>query len=326
MAPRFSSLLAAALVSLPGAAAWWADGHMLTAKIAYDQLSPTTKAVCDQLVGVLATDYPTSPDFVTAAVWADDLKSLGVNQWNNDHFIDLPVVKGAYWWDLPAVGNTTNNPWAITQAVITLTTPQATDLDRAMQLRFILHFVGDLHQPLHAATMFSTEFSRGDYGGNSYKIAGVNESNLHSLWDSGIEQWSTDLDRPLNATGEEWLSSWETTIVTAYPQASFANELDITNVWQWGVDSNAIAADWVYTAPQAPTPIPESYINASQAKCQQLVALGGYRLAQLLESLFNPSSPFYGVYAKAAIAAVEEATAKDGPQVAHARALRGGRN
>lgn len=170
------------------------------------------------------------------------------------------------------------------------------------------------------------QFSTGDYGGNAYKISGVNESNLHSYWDSGAEQWADDLDRPLNATGVAWLANWEAKIVAAFPPSSFANELTITNVWQWAADSNSIAASFVYTAPQAPTPIPAAYINASQSKCMQLVALGGYRLAQLLESVFNPASPFYGVYLKEAQVALALEAGMRGTVEHTAKALRGGRN
>lgn len=72
------------------------------------------------------------------------------------------------------------------------------------QLRFLVHFVGDLHQPLHAATMYSAEFPDGDLGGNYYKIQVPGSSyttNLHSFWDSGAgNAWKNPV-RPLNSTG-----------------------------------------------------------------------------------------------------------------------------
>jgi len=71
--------------------------------------------------------------------------------------VDLPVIRGAIWNDVPAVGNTSINPWAVNLALATLSSPYSTQLDQAIQLRFLIHFVGDLHQPLHAASLFSAQ-------------------------------------------------------------------------------------------------------------------------------------------------------------------------
>jgi hypothetical protein len=154
---KFVALALLAALKTALVEAWWADGHMLVAKIAYSSLSTTSQIAADELISLLATDYPTSPDFTTAACWADDLKSLGVTQYNNWHFVDLPVVKGGFWWQIPETTNSSINPWAINSAVTTLSTTAATQLDKAIQLRFLIHFVGDLHQPLHAASLFSSQ-------------------------------------------------------------------------------------------------------------------------------------------------------------------------
>lgn len=62
--------------------------------------------------------------------------------------------------------NVSTNPWEINQAIATITNTRAAELDKARQLRFLIHMVGDIHQPLHAATLYSNEFPRGDLGGN----------------------------------------------------------------------------------------------------------------------------------------------------------------
>jgi len=75
--------LTAIAASVAASAAWWCDGHMLVAQIAYANLSGTSQTKADQLISTLAQTYPESPDFVTSACWADDLKSDGVTQYNN---------------------------------------------------------------------------------------------------------------------------------------------------------------------------------------------------------------------------------------------------
>lgn len=204
---RSSVLLALAAASLPAASAWWATGHMVTGQIAYNLLSSTTKSAVDALADSLADAYPASPDFVTvrkckktlsghlfvcmhssykstqpfcsvlpspqSTVWPDDLKSLGVSQYSAWHYIDLPVVQSAVYFTVPQPGNLSVAPWAIASAVRTLTSKVSTSLDKAIQLRFLLHFAGDVHQPLHCASLFSAQFPDSDAGGNGYKITGV---------------------------------------------------------------------------------------------------------------------------------------------------------
>lgn len=298
---------------------------MLTAQVAYNTMSATTKQTVDELIGVLAPDYAQSPDFVTAACWPDDLKALGVTQYNNWHFVDLPVFGGPIWMDVPAVGNTSNNPWAVTLGIKTLSSPVSSDVDKAIQLRFIDHFVGDLHQPLHAASFFSMQYLNGDAGGNAWDIAGVNQTNLHSFWDSGAGPWATDLTRPLNATGKSFITGIAADIMAEYPQSYFTARLANTNVWSWAVESNAIARDFVYTAPQDPTPLPAPYVSQAQQLCRQQVALGGYRLAQLLESVFDPASPLAGKFMAEVNRQEKEALAALGAKV-KAHRLRAGRN
>src|SRR4029077_12452659 len=81
--------ICAVLGVLNCAQAWNAEGHMVTAQIAYDHLTPAARAACNTLIAVpLANNSPGTSNFVTAAVWADDFKTpLGTAIW---HFIDIP--------------------------------------------------------------------------------------------------------------------------------------------------------------------------------------------------------------------------------------------
>lgn len=74
--------LTALASSISGAAAWWCDGHMLVANAALksDIMSSSTVEKATAVIEEINNYYPTSPDFVTAACWADDLKSDGAAQ------------------------------------------------------------------------------------------------------------------------------------------------------------------------------------------------------------------------------------------------------
>ncbi len=61
------------------------------------------------------------------------------------------------------------------------------NVQKSYALRFIIHYIGDIHQPLHMVEKVNKENPKGDSGGNSFDIAKKGEvSNLHSLWDSAI--------------------------------------------------------------------------------------------------------------------------------------------
>lgn len=274
---------------LPAASAWFCDGHMLVASVALKSgiMSASTIQSANALIDYLVSDYPsTGPSFTESACWADDLKSSGVYQEANWHFIDLPVCRlDASACPPPQEDNIV---FAITEAHSTAYSKKAATLDRARQLRFIIHFLGDIHQPLHAASLFSSQFPSGDRGGNSYPVAGFPwTTELHALWDGGLGQWYGDVLRPLNATGQDWIDAFTNKIVAAFPASALQPEIANVNVSAWAEDSNALAANFVYTAPQAPAPIPDTYVTQGAEMCLRQVAIGGYRLATLLEYIFT---------------------------------------
>ncbi len=92
----------------------------------------------------------------------------------------------------------------VNHAVKTISTNiNRTTAERALFARYLVHVVGDMHQPLHSVALFNQTFPSGDRGGNSIKIKLINQTsqNLHAFWDAGAfvvqnDTWS--LTRPLN--------------------------------------------------------------------------------------------------------------------------------
>jgi len=305
---------------------WFCDGHMAVAQIALDCgiMTPATTAAAEDLITFLFEDYPsTGPSFVESACWADDLKAMSTGQEADWHFIDLPVCRQESGDPCPLPPPTDNVVWAIKSAQTTIFAPKSAKLDKARQLRFMIHvsnsffspriaslrrhfillqrhptphphpqFVGDVHQPLHAATYFSSQFPSGDRGGNSWNVSGFNwTTELHALWDGGLGMWSGDLERPLNASGKEWLSDLSARVRELYPVASMQPSIKIYNASTWANESFSLAESFVYPgvppSSSSPPPVPQDYVTKGQGIALKQLAIAGYRLADLIQYIFT---------------------------------------
>lgn len=95
------------------------------------------------------------------------------------------------------------------------------DLAKSFNLRLLIHYVGDIHQPLHAVTRFDQRNPSGDEGGNHFPISDVEGvRNLHMLWDSVLTKFGTDLSLPLNQSDFEFLTDHASRLMQAYPPES----------------------------------------------------------------------------------------------------------
>jgi hypothetical protein len=265
--------------------AWWCNPHMFVAGIAQNDLDNNTTKWTEPLISYLSDSYPLSTTFEEAACWADDLKDMGVMANEEWHFSTFAVVQEAIWQSVPAVRNDSEVVWAIGNSINVLKSSKAVMQDKSRYLAFLIHFVGDLHQPLHLATMFSREFTPpiGDRGGNFWTISGEPQKNLHMFWDSGLNLWDGDQERPLNSSTQAWVDQWVSKITTQYPRSSFTDELKQENPRDWVSTAYQYALSNVYTTPVDGTPS-EAYINAGRDVAMRQVAIAGYRLADILNS------------------------------------------
>ncbi|HVM49199.1 MAG TPA: S1/P1 nuclease [Candidatus Acidoferrum sp.] len=262
--------------------AWNGEGHMIVAQIAYNHLDPNVKARCDALIAVpLQYAGSSSSNFVTAACWADDYKSqLGSGIW---HYIDLPFsldgtsTNGAG----PAASNVV---WAINQGIYTLGSGTSAQTNLATWLRYLLHFVGDIEQPLHCSTAVTASHPGGDYGGNDFYINGAWD-NLHSLWDAGGGFLTDSLYRPLNSASQATLSNKVASIEADYPYTP--NPGRIPNPMDWALEGYALAQTNAYAGITQNTSPSADYLSKAQATTEQRMAAGGHRLADLLNTLFQ---------------------------------------
>ncbi|HKP38829.1 MAG TPA: S1/P1 nuclease [Pyrinomonadaceae bacterium] len=271
---------------------WGAGGHMMVAQIAFDRLNPRAKAQAQMLLALPINPSEItskSKDFVNAAHWADDLRPVEeFDPFKELHFIDTPFsTDGTALPSLP----TPNIVTALEEQVNILKT--STDKnEQAQALRFIIHFVGDIHQPLHCATKVSAANPEDDRGGNllKIKVVGANgqtkTTNLHSYWDGGLLTFpptgANFAPPPLSS-----IPAAANTAKAGNPDSNPALKLnDPTNYQAWADESFALAKSVVYKGIANNGKPTAAYKTKGLKVARQRVAWGGYRLAALLNSIW----------------------------------------
>jgi hypothetical protein len=271
------------LALLNGARAWNAEGHMVTAEIAYNHLTPAAKARCDALIAVPLTYSSTgTSNFITAAVWADDFKTpLGTGIW---HYTDIPFSLDGTSTNYVGVA-AFDVVQAIHLCITNLQDAGASESSRATSLRYLIHFVGDIEQPLHCCTAVSASYLYGDAGGNEFYITGE-WNNLHSLWDSGGGFLIDSTARPLTTSGRNMLNAKVAAVETAFPYDYGTNVGTIPNPMMWALESWNLAQTNSYVNIARNADPSAAYLNTTMATTKQRMGVGGERLADLLNTLF----------------------------------------
>ena len=330
------SLLALLLAPTPSFA-WGYTGHEAVAFVAWQQLTPATRArvlVLLRMVPTLHNPYGTDtipgyadwvsdlPSgltedqknqylFMRAATWADTIKlhwlktsyapppnrAVEVNIGYTDteshaywHFIDTPFTSDNSTLLLAPAPNIQTQIIALRQDIAS----DEDDLLKSYDMVWLLHLVGDIHQPLHGATRYFA--GKGDKGGNAVKIRltpamtktfeGSLSKNapteLHLSWDD------------LPGEGEPGPALAQAAAYAAGLPSPPAAEVAYTDPARWAAESFALAKRDVYSAPIGKSPQPPAssgtssylittgYYNKAMADARSRVALAGARLAKLL--------------------------------------------
>jgi hypothetical protein len=269
------TLVLGVLLSVGSTAFGWNDvGHRTIAAIADAKLSPSVKAEVTRLLAGMTIGE--------ASVWADNVRrdrpTTGPWHYKDTFFRrDGKPVKGK-----PGEENAV---WAIRRFTAILGDRTKSDAERGEALKWVLHFVGDIHQPLHAVSFESDVLSDGDAGGNRFKIRPPTElkdiprppDNLHSLWDLGAGAF-----RP--GTSPDALAQ---VIAAALPAKKLKGSGDL-NPDHWAKESFNAAKDVAYQTPEAVEPSAE-YLSTSRQTVVRRAALAGYRLAELLNRTLGTS-------------------------------------
>lgn len=277
-------LLACAMLAASPAAAYWEYGHQTVAKIAWMQVKPSTRAKLAALLrhGDLL-DTPECPvtNIAEASTWADCIKPLkdanGKSRFNyayNWHFQDVDICKPFDVVTPCADGNCVSVQ--IERQKARLADRSLPLADRVQALAFLVHFVGDLSQPLHAG-------EHDDQGGNKVSaayglIAGRN--NLHSIWDGYLAERAISTP-PGDAAGLLRQSS------RAERRRLAAGSIEDWSRDSWRI-SREVAYGSVFADPCAPhgdarAMVDERLVRKLIPAARRQVLAGGVRLARLLD-------------------------------------------
>jgi hypothetical protein len=275
---------------------WGPGGHMVIAKIAHDRLNTKAKAEADRLLAIAINPVGLSSrtaDFVTASHWADDVRPLASFSHTADyHFIDNPFAQDGSELpdDLPKAENVVR---ALQDYVETLKTSND-DQEKAQALRFIIHFVGDIHQPLHCSSRVSANLLEGDQGGNKYMISERDEQGtkhrvkLHSFWDGAIEtlpKMRANFQPPPVSEAVAFADD----LVLKFPDTG-CDTSDPFAFEKWAQESFDLAKSDVYKGITQGKEVSIAYRTRTTPIAQKRVAWAAYRLATLLNAVW-PVNP-----------------------------------
>ena len=284
--------------------AWHDTGHMIVAQIAYLNLSPAAKARVDRLliappgkrpwIHLCATYYTPACektyDPITIAVWMDDFRGDSLtDEYDPWHYINYkPFFDGVP--ARPEVGpEPTNVLERINWCVNTLRKGTGRDKTDAETLGFLYHLVGDVHQPLHTTTRYSAKNPDGDAGGNGFSVQLPPETrirNLHAFWDAAGGRFGYEsLRRPLDPAGKARILMLAEEIMKAHPAATMSSVKELETL-RWVEEGNAIGRGFAYANARDGEAPSAAYTAEVQKISAERLALAGYRLAGLLNSIY----------------------------------------
>jgi len=261
------------LLTARNAAAWANKAHRIVGLLAERHLTAEART---QIKILLAGEANT--DLAAVSTWADEIRINPAFRFSgNGHFVDIPLSATGgdltqYCPDDDCITATLNT---VGKAVADRSLDSA---KRAAALKFLVHLVADVHQPLHCA-------DNNDAGGNRVRVLyGGRATTLHAAWDSGLvetipgseDELATQIDASITPTQR---TAWNTGDPTA---------------WAW--ESFGIAKAVAYTSALR-TPAAESfslgpdYVDAAHSAILQQLAKAGVRLAAQLNGRLRPEGP-----------------------------------
>jgi hypothetical protein len=247
--------------------------------------------------------------FLISATWPDIVRTPNTPRSKYHHavwhYCDFPFVVGDIGKAIPqpetqwkSGTDPANAVQAFAKNLADLRNSAAAPVDRAIAISWIEHLIGDIHQPLHATSLYSTTFPTGDKGGNSIIVripdvpGGRTEGpiNLHSLWDGLLGNYSAM--PPVENEAER--------LMRKYGRRDFP-ELVVTDFEQWARKSQSLATTTVYlegslefvssdswnrNKQQAVPELPPRYMANAISLAEERAALAGLRLADTLNAAF----------------------------------------
>lgn len=314
----FAVLALVPAASSARSAPWNGSGHRIVSLLAWSKLSPAARRevatllrahprfVDDLQIALPPDSEPTivvRHAFALAATWPDTVRSPThpmhrIADHPTWHYVDLPFVLDSVEVPprpAPAGPAPHDVVGAIVHNLTLLGDREQPAADRAIALCWVLHLIQDVHQPLHACTLYSARFPDGDAGGNRFLVTrspfdARSQTNLHALWDELL--------------GDYQSQRWEACLVdglAARPEfagTAFAAEVAIHDPAAWARESHDLAVRYAYLhgdlEPGAAAPaeseraplLPPGYLAAAENVAMRRAMVAACRLADVLNRTF----------------------------------------
>ncbi|KAJ4343918.1 hypothetical protein N0V95_006520 [Ascochyta clinopodiicola] len=281
---HLKSTVLAGMAAAPSAYAWGSLGHVTVAYIAQNLVSAKTKTFAQGLLDDTSTSY-----LANVATWADSYRYTAAGTFSAPlHYLDAldsppKQCNVNYERDCPEEG-------CIVSAIANYSTRAVNQdislVEQQKALKWIVHFIGDIHQPLHVENL--------EVGGNLVNVTFNGAvTNLHAAWDTAIPQKQAGVYSLANA------QKWATTLTTEIKTGSYAKE---SKTWSTGLSAKSPVDSAMVWASDAnsfvcTTVIPKgadavrnqelsgAYYTSAIPVVQKQIAKAGFRLAAWLDAI-----------------------------------------
>lgn len=240
---------------------WGVTGHRTVGKIAENHLSPEAKEAIKKLIG--------NESLADISNWADDIRADAAYRYTGAwHYVNVPAGLTFEQFSATVKHMPEDNVYkAVLQYKMILENPKKSRSERTIALKYLVHLIGDLHQPMHVS-------HAEDKGGNAIAVTFINDNdNLHGLWDSGLidhqhlsyKQMAETYDTATPLEIEKWQS-------------------DDLMVWLW--ESYQISTILYQEAADNPR-FGEEYYQEHLPVLQKRIEKAGIRLAGVLNAVLT---------------------------------------
>jgi hypothetical protein len=242
---------------------WGKTGHRVIGEIAERQLTEEVKEI--------VYDILDGESLASVSTWADEMRSNpDFDKFSHWHYVNLPLDK-----EYTEMENTKANVVNIIErCILVLKSPSSDKEMKRFYLKYLVHLVGDLHQPMHTGRYE-------DYGGSKIKVkfkgrkGQENNTNLHVLWDTNLID-----DFKMSYT------EWSTHLVNKMSRKEIVPAMQTLNPVDWTYESHQYAKDIYKNTPDGIS-LSYDYVYKYQPVLEERLYLAGKRLGLLINEIFE---------------------------------------
>ena len=297
--------------------AWDEVGHKITAYIAWQRMTPAVRdkviktlleAPEDSQLSAYFMAYGSRSEqarrqeyFMLVATWADIIRDRNFEtrykkyHHSNWHYSDT------FWKStsgkievLPTPENDNGKAMERLEEFTKNIQGNASDEQKALAIAWIIHLIGDLHQPLHASARVTETEPKGDQGGNLFLLTPKGtprdkQENLHWFWDSIVIR---NLPNTKDECEADYIDPIARQIMKRFPFAKEQAKLNPGNFEEWKSESLKLSQTEVFSPDLKRFEMPSlAYKRKALKIAEERLALAGYRIGELFNSVFGQATP-----------------------------------